>query len=158
MEIPTQNANSKYSKTKNYTKKIQKLKKKQIYIRRPQIKKFYEMYPSKSGNSYSKYIFELFNNQELNYKRLLRAGRAQTKGSPALCKSLKEGRRVPWSSSHFYFHCVQLFTTLGYLDFSVISLYFSGNLTRRIYIIIFHWVTTFSYVNYFNWKQFYMYP
>ena len=27
MEIPTQNANSKYSKTKNYTKKIQKLKK-----------------------------------------------------------------------------------------------------------------------------------
>ena len=95
MEIPTQNANSKYSKTKNYTKKIQKLKKKQIYIRRPQIKKFYEMYPSKSGNSYSKYIFELFNNQELNYKRLLRAGRAQTKGSPALCKSLKEGRRVP---------------------------------------------------------------
>ena len=31
MEIPTQNANSKYSKTKNYTKKIQKLKKTNLY-------------------------------------------------------------------------------------------------------------------------------
>ena len=59
---------SEFSKTKNQTQKRppKVLKNKKTYIRRPQIKKFYKTDPPKSGNSDSKYNFEIFKNQKLN--------------------------------------------------------------------------------------------
>ena len=53
---------------KNGTKKIIPL----LWIKpskKPQIKKFYKTDPPISGNSYSKYNFEIFKNQTSNSKR-----------------------------------------------------------------------------------------
>ena len=63
----TGNSDSKYNlkilKTKNQTKKdLLYYKKSKTYIRRPQIKKFYQTDPTKSGNSDSNYDFEIFKN------------------------------------------------------------------------------------------------
>ena len=65
-----QNTISKFSKTKNETKKrLPKVpKKSKTYIRRPQIKKLYNTDPPVSGNSNSKYNFEIFKNQKSNSK------------------------------------------------------------------------------------------
>ena len=57
---------------KSGTKKIISLlwiKSQKTYIRRPQIKKFYKTDPPKSGNSDSKYNFEIFKNQNQTQKR-----------------------------------------------------------------------------------------
>ena len=62
-----QNEILKFSKTKIKLKRTpQSSKKSKTYIRRPQIKKFYKTYPTKSGNSDSKYNFKIFKNQKSN--------------------------------------------------------------------------------------------
>ena len=69
--ILIQNTISKFSKTKNKTQKRPPKvpKNKKTYIRRPQIKKFYKTDSPKSGNSDSKYNFEIIKNQKLNSKK-----------------------------------------------------------------------------------------
>ena len=63
------NTISKFSKTKNQPKKDLKLKKSKAYIRRPQIKRFYITHPTKSGNSDSKYNFEIFIKPKIKIKK-----------------------------------------------------------------------------------------
>ena len=69
--ILIKNTISKFSKTKNQTKKRPPLSSKKLktYIRRPQIKKFYKTDPTKSGNTYSKCNFKIFKKQKSNTKK-----------------------------------------------------------------------------------------
>merc|ERR1712089_53510 len=68
-----QNTISKFSKTKNQTKKdLLYYKKSKTYIRRPQLKKFHKTDPPKSGDSDSKYNLEIFKNQKSNLKNPLK--------------------------------------------------------------------------------------
>ena len=67
MIILIQNIISKFSKTKNQIqKRPPQVQKDQKHIKRPQIKKFDKTDPTKSGNSDSKYNFEIFKNQNSN--------------------------------------------------------------------------------------------
>jgi len=63
MDIMLQPIILEFSKTNNLTQKEPlSSKKSRIYIRRPQIKKFYNTDPPKSGNSDAKYNLKIFKN------------------------------------------------------------------------------------------------